>query len=264
MAYSAKTDWKLADTVQPEDMNRIEGGIKTVDSNKANAALDNVTGSSFSNKAKLSGLEVPATGTVITYYVAVDGDDTSGTGTSSKPFKTIQRAVDAFSHSNPKGTKYIIVPKAGTHAGFSLKCSKQISIQPESGAVIGKIMLEAGVAEITGDVSINDSINIYQGASFKVNNATMTKGTSSSTAISCQDGATLVVKGEIILNDFSFGVSCVRGTAYINKITMLAGTTGVSCECGQVHLGAESISAATKYAIRNGGRIFVGSETISE
>lgn len=264
MAYSAKTDWKLADTVQPEDMNRIEGGIKAVDANKANAALDNVNGTAFSSKAKSSGLDVPASGTAITYYVAADGDDTAGTGTSSKPFKTLQRAVDALPHSNPRGAKYIIVLKAGTHAGFSLKANKRISIQPESGAVIGKMMFEAGVVEITGQLTINDTVNIYQGASLKINKATMTKGTSSTTAIACQDGATLVVVGELILNDFSFGVTCTRGTAYINKITMLAGTTGIECDGGQVHVGTEAISATTKYAVRNGGRIFAGAETITQ
>lgn len=36
MAYSAKTDWKLNDTVMPADMNRIEQGIKDVDTNKRN------------------------------------------------------------------------------------------------------------------------------------------------------------------------------------------------------------------------------------
>lgn len=264
MAYEAKTDWKLADTVQPEDMNRIEQGIKTIDASKANADLNNVNGTAFSSKAKSSGIDVPASGTVVTYYVSADGDDTAGTGTSSKPFKTLQKAVDALPHSNPRGAKYIIIPKAGTHSGFSLKANKRISIQPESGVVIGKMMFEAGVVEITGQLTINDTVNIYQGANLKINKATMTKGTSGTTAIACQDGATLVVVNEIILNDFSFGVTCTRGTAYINKITMSTGTTGVDCDGGQVHVGAESISATTKYAVRNGGRIFVGSETITE
>lgn len=30
MAYEAKTNWKLDDTVMPEDMNRIEQGIKNL------------------------------------------------------------------------------------------------------------------------------------------------------------------------------------------------------------------------------------------
>ena len=33
MAYEAKTNWKLDDTVMPEDMNRIEQGIQNLDEN---------------------------------------------------------------------------------------------------------------------------------------------------------------------------------------------------------------------------------------
>ncbi len=38
MAYNAKTNWALNDAVMPEDMNRIEQGIKNLDINKANAS----------------------------------------------------------------------------------------------------------------------------------------------------------------------------------------------------------------------------------
>ena len=33
MAYEAKTNWKLDDTVMPDDMNRIEEGIQNLDTN---------------------------------------------------------------------------------------------------------------------------------------------------------------------------------------------------------------------------------------
>lgn len=33
MAYEAKTNWKLDDTVMPDDMNRIERGIQNLDTN---------------------------------------------------------------------------------------------------------------------------------------------------------------------------------------------------------------------------------------
>ena len=33
MSYEAKTNWKLDDTVMPEDMNRIEQGIQDLDNN---------------------------------------------------------------------------------------------------------------------------------------------------------------------------------------------------------------------------------------
>lgn len=38
MAYEAKTNWKLDDTVMPEDLNRIEQGIVNVETNLGNKA----------------------------------------------------------------------------------------------------------------------------------------------------------------------------------------------------------------------------------
>lgn len=35
MAYEAKTNWQLNDTVMPEDMNRIEQGIQMVEQNSS-------------------------------------------------------------------------------------------------------------------------------------------------------------------------------------------------------------------------------------
>lgn len=43
MAYEAKTNWKLDDTVMPEDMNRIEQGIQDIDKNASTTFRANVT-----------------------------------------------------------------------------------------------------------------------------------------------------------------------------------------------------------------------------
>lgn len=38
MAYEAKTDWKLDDTVMPDDMNRIEQGIRDIETDSEKKA----------------------------------------------------------------------------------------------------------------------------------------------------------------------------------------------------------------------------------
>lgn len=43
MAYEAKTNWKLDDTVMPEDMNRIESGIQELDSTATTVFRANAT-----------------------------------------------------------------------------------------------------------------------------------------------------------------------------------------------------------------------------
>lgn len=43
MAYEAKTNWKLDDTVMPDDMNRIERGIQNLDTNATTVFRANTT-----------------------------------------------------------------------------------------------------------------------------------------------------------------------------------------------------------------------------
>lgn len=263
MAYSAKTDWKINDTVQPQDMNRIEQGINEAHIYKANNSLSNVNNDVFKTKAKASGVEVPAQSD-ITYYVSPNGDDSAGTGAIDRPFKTFQKAIDSFPDSNPLGAIYHIVAAAGTYAGFTLRANKHIWISPDDNITIGKISLYNGFVEIHDEVTLNDSIGIYNGATLVMNKVTVNKAAGAlTTGVLCQYGGTLIIKDEITIIGFSLGISCFLAQAFISNAVIYNGDTGVSCECGHTLIGNESITTtAAKYVVHNGGRIFAGTETI--
>lgn len=262
MAYSPKTDWKLGDTVQPADMNRIEGGIKELDTNKANTNLSNVPNSTFSSKAKASGLEVPAY-IDTTSYVSPNGNDTTGDGTAEKPFKTLQHAVNSFPASNPTGAIYHIVVTEGTYEGFILRSNKHIWISPQGNVTLGKIFLYNGFLHIQDSLTLNDGAGIFNAATLIITQAAITKPVGSSeAAVMCRFGGKFIVTDTITINSSSVGVDCVMAQAFINNMVMNDGLIGIACACAQVNLGAESISAATKYVVTNSGRIYVDSQTI--
>ena len=261
MAYSAKTDWKINDVVQPEDMNRIEAGVSALDTGKADTSLSNVTESDFSTKAKASGIDIPIKSNY-RCYVSTSGNDTTGQGTSLRPYKTIQKAIDSLPDSNPKGVNYTIEIGAGTHEGFTLNTSKKIFLDTSAGCTIGQVMLYRGSVQFSDDVTLTDTIYVYGEAVLRMTTATINKTGSMFTGIICQEGGVLVVQENITLSGFSIGLNCLRGQAFIAKMTMSAGNIGINCECGQVYVDEESISATTKYSVKGGGRIFAGSQTI--
>lgn len=88
MSYEAKTNWQLNDTVLPTDMNRIEQGVKNLDS---------------------KFLE-----TDTTVYVATTGSDVTGNGTESTPYATIEKALSTVP-SNLGGHTFMILIVDGTY-----------------------------------------------------------------------------------------------------------------------------------------------------
>lgn len=263
MAYSAKTDWKINDVVQPEDMNRIEGGISALDSGKADNSLSNVAEASFSAKAKASGIDIPLKSNY-RCYVSTSGDDTTGQGTSVRPYKTIQKAIDSLPDSNTKGVNYTLDIAAGTYEGFTLNANKKILLDTSAGCTIGKIMVYQGVVQMDDEVTLSDAVYVYNGAVLRMVTATINKTGNMFTGMHCQEGGILVIQENVTLTGFSIGLNCLRGQAFIAKMTMNTGNIGISCECGQVYVDTESISATTKYSVKGGGRIFAGSQTITQ
>ena len=263
MAYQAKTNWQLNEFVQPEDMNRIESGIRDVDLNKADSNLSNVLDATFLNKAKASGIEMPSSAD-ITYYVSPNGNDTTGDGTGDRPFKTLQKAVDSFPYSNPLGSIYYIRVMPGTYDGFVLRSNKNIWISADSDNVyIGRILLYTGFVHIQNNLTLNDCVSIFNTANLIVQQVTIDRTSGSGEpAIICQYGGRLIVTDKISINNVHVGVDCLFADVFISHMVMTGGVTGISCNCGQVTLGKEEISAATKYVVTNSGRIYVDSQTI--
>ena len=262
MAFNAKTNWKINEYVQPDDMNRIEMGIQDVDTNKADSNMSNVPNASFSIKAKSSGMDVPPSGD-ITYYVSVNGNDTTGDGTADRPFKTLQKAVDSFPHSNPLGSIYYIIATEGTYDGFVLRANKNIWISAIGSVYIGRILLYNGFVHIQDKLTLNDSVFVFNTATLIVKEVAIDRTSGSGEpGVTCQYGGRFIVTYKLFINNVALGIDCLLAQAFINEMEMTGGSTGISCGCGQVNLGNEQISATTKYAVTNSGRIFIGSQTI--
>lgn len=242
MAYTPKT-WQNNDIVKPEDLNRIEQGI-------ANA-------------------ETPPQSTII-LYVSPSGNDASADGSSSKPFRTIQEAINAFPTSNDKSVVYTLNVAAGTYAGFTLKSSKAISATL-SGQIIftSDIYLDAGLLSLESNRANTPSINFSKCHLFarggNLNSDVPTSfgdyTTARNAAIECSKCSVINLEGQLTISGINTAIRCQGATARVKQISTTEVTTGVSCNGGIVQIGEETISATTKFTTQFGGRIYVGAQT---
>ncbi len=83
-------------------------------------------------------------------YVATTGSDTTGDGTSAKPFATIQRALDNVP-KNLGGNTYIINVSSGTYAGFSINSFYNGDLKIKG----GNAQSEASLYNINTDITIS-------------------------------------------------------------------------------------------------------------
>lgn len=260
MAYNAKTNWLINEVVQPADMNRIEAGIAANDFGKADRDLSNVTAAAFSSKAASSNVEVYGTTNKV-IYVSTSGNDTTGTGESAAPYKTIQKAIDSIPETNPFGVTYTINVLYGTHAGFTVKGNKKIKLNMGASATLGNIIIYAGNIEILGTLTCTGYVYVYGGFL----NAQYIKFTGSGgNALFCSHGGQIGITGWVEITGYTNGINCENSHAYIRQITMTGGNTGVQCTCGAVYIGTEAIASTTKYLITHGGSVFVGSKMFAQ
>ena len=270
MAYSSKTTWKTNDIVKPEDLNRIEKGIADAHRDKADATMSNVTSANFATKAKESNISVfPTAG--VKLYVSSTGSDTAGNGSSSAPFRTIQKALNTFEDSNNLNVAYTLEIAGGDYLGFTINSSKSITAYVTGQVVIaGDIKINSGnlriVTTTSSDTSfvISDGSVSMQGGNFYcsvymgVTRPTLT----TAAAIECSRGAQFNVQNELIIANHTIGINCSNSRATIRRILTDVISTGIICDNGIVQLGDEVIQASVaKYVTQYGGRIFVGAQT---
>ena len=101
MAYNAKTNWAIDNIVLPADMNRIEQGIKDVDTGKAPLSHTHTI-------ANITGLQS-----------ALDGKASSSHSHSISNITGLQNALDAKASAS-----HIHVPATSTSNGFMLSSDK--------------------------------------------------------------------------------------------------------------------------------------------
>ena len=264
MAYSAKTNWKNNDIVTPDDLNRIEKGI----SDSAQKDLGNVTDAVFTAKAKKNNVAIYST-SLITLTVSPSGNDDTGTGTSSAPFRTIQKAIDALPDCNNLGVRYTINVAEGSYPGFTLGAFKNITMRMAGATIVeGDITVNAGNLTISTvqsgtTLTLSSGVIKVSGGSLDINFAvTMTRATpGTGTAVTCDNGCHFGVKADFSIVNYNIGINCSHSYISIRKLKIEAAVSGIICESGIAQMGAGEVQADTKFVIQHGGRIYVGAQT---
>lgn len=217
-----KTNWGAADGVRNTDFNRIEGNI----------------------------LELYNTGAVrdtLTVYVSTSGNDTTGSGTSASPYRTITKALSVLP-KNLNGKTVTISVASGTYA-------EDVTIKDFTG----------GAIIISGSSPVNISSLTITNSLVKVNYINFV--TSGSVGISINDGATFITLGNVTTSGSSYGISVTGcASAFIGGILTVTGATIAvnASNNSDVYVSSVSLSGvSTAFSADNGSQIAYGSSNLS-
>lgn len=230
-----KTDWSAQDGVRNTDLNRIEGNIKEL------YDKDGVR----SNK--------------VIYVDASSGNDTTATGTTSAPFKTITAALNSVPR-NMNGKTVMISIETGTYQervevyGFDAVLEFTGS---NGGVVVIDSLRIAGCACSISDINLT-----VNGSAFVTSNATVF-GEGAITV----NGSTLTVNYGAVLSLPRVTVNSVNGYAvnvnkgsrfYAGTLAGSGNTSGIICQEGSVAAyGTLSLTANGAIQVTaSGGRIY--------
>lgn len=202
-----------------------------------------------------------------TIYVTTSGSDFSGDGTETKPFKTIQNAINSI----PKdlGNQEITINVgSGTY-------SEEVMI---SGFYGGMLRLAVGSITISS-LTIYDSFVVVSGDSLTIAASGKTYGihchrganvilqinttiTGSTNGIYNVYGSRLSARNAVTINSCTYAVVCnFAALAYIFSLSGSKNNNGIQASGGIATIGSVVASmASTLYLTSNGGRIYTGSQ----
>ena len=206
----------------------------------------------------------------VALYVAASGNDTTGNGTSSAPYKTINKALSTIPKTLGGFTATIYI-SAGAY-------NEVVNVEHFSN---GRVLLSAassGTAiTVTGlyflntqYAQISSTINLTVGNSgiFADNNsAVISTGTitvnGGEYGIRAENGTNFTNSGTVTINNTT--IAAVRASNGALRLNTVAGTGNdvafLSMNAGKVAFTNDSgISAVTKYQTSGGGRILSGSQ----
>lgn len=236
-----KTDWSAADGVRDSDLNRIEGNI---------LALYN---SSMADDA-------------ITIYVSASGSDTSGTGASVTPYRTITKALSDVPR-NMNGRNVLIYIASGTYPedvvikGYNDGVITLIGYYGDV-AIIDSLEVNSSICEIRtlGLIITAGGITVTNGASLIATGSISVSGSSRGLHVincsSCRVYSQLTVDGSSAAAVHASGASSIY-------LLSLAGSDNenafIAEEGSVVAYGTTNITAVTAgFITRTGGRIYTG------
>lgn len=200
-------------------------------------------------------------------HVATNGSDLTGDGTSDKPFKTIQYAIDSIPKDLNDRTVSIVVP-SGNYP-------EDITISNFYG---GTLSLSFGTVTINS-ISVFDSCVIIQGTNLYL------AATGKSYGVYCHRGANVICQVPISITGANQGIYAVFGskfsgnravtvnssaeavvsmyasTVYISALSGIQNKNGIVAASGIVHINSIAAGfATTMYTTSGGGRIYTGAQ----
>lgn len=203
-----------------------------------------------------------------TIYVSPTGNDASGDGSQSLPFKTIKHALDSIPRD--LGDNEITIDIAsGTYAedvvisgfcGSPLRISvgavtvNQLSIYDSCVIINGDTLTISASGKTYGLYCHRDS-NVICQSKLTINGAT--------NGIYAGYASRLNIRGALTINSCTFAITTTfAAIAYISTVTGSRNNNGVQASGGIVTIGSiVAEMASTLYVTSNGGRIFTGSQS---
>ena len=177
-----KTDWSAADGVRDSDFNRIEGNIQ----------------------ALYEGAGVNADTTI---YVDLTGNDTTGDGTYTAPYRTIQHAINSLP-KNLGGRTVAIDIDGGNYA-------EEVVISGFTGVLR---LISTGIT-IIKRLTIENSVVVHSGSQMNLLPATGTGLTLVNKGVFISPGTIYVGNGTIGVSVQYGGELMITGTLTVNSTT---------------------------------------------
>lgn len=246
MAWQApKTNWTAEDGVRDADMNRIEGNILEL-YNKASLDADKLV-----------------------YVNGSSGNDTTGDGTSSKPFATIGKAIDSLPRATGKynttiniagGTYNENVVIAGVAGAVRLTGSSGSVVTISSLRVSAAICLVNNITLAMSGASIG--LRVEDGATFSaVGNVRVSNATSQ--AVLVEEGSVCSIGGYLDATNVGTGLEArTAGRAYIGTFDGEQITDGLKALTGGIIQYNNNTATVTGviHTASGGGRIYKGAQ----
>ena len=202
-----------------------------------------------------------------TIYVSVSGNDASGDGSESYPFKTIQHAIDCVP-KNLDSREITINVSSGTYA-------EDVIVSGFSG---GSIRMAFGTATINSFTAY-ESFVIISGTSLSIAASGKTYGfhvhrgsnvicqlpltiTGSSNGLFVGYGSRFSGRNKITINSCTYAANVsYAGLMYVIELDGSKNNNGVQASAGIAMIGTiASAMASTLYLTNGGGRIYTGAQ----
>lgn len=238
-----KVDWAPEDGVLDADFNRIEGNIQDLH-NRSNTISPHILTKD------------------LVLYVDGSGNDNTGDGSPSKPYKTINKALSTVPH-NLSGHSVMISIDAGTYPE-TVEISGYDGIITLTGGT-GELVTVNGFRVSGSNVELSNIIIAVSAGVFVTNGGKLTgDGTLriSGASLTVNYGALFNLSALTVSNASGYAVEVNRGGRFF--ATALNGTNvnGIRCQTGGIAgFGTNSFTVTgTQYMTATGGRIYSESQ----